>query len=349
MKKNSIAVIGRVAKGVELLDGQTVKTKVLCEELRRRFPECQLICVDTYQYRKHFFSILWHMVRAFIECEHIFVLLSRNGRTFFFPILTGMNAMFHRRLYHDVVGGALPEEARERPALRVQLRKFEVNWVELPKMKEELESLGVTNVEVLPNFKRLHILDEKSLPTEWTEPFVFTMFSRVLKEKGMEDAAAAVKTVNSKFGKKKAVLQIYGPVEPGYQEAFDRLLQQYQDCVSYQGCIPYDQSVKALSCSYMLLFPSVYRGEGMPGTIIDAFSAGLPVIATNWHFNGEFVQNGVTGYCYDWEQPELLTEYVIYAIEHPEEIQAMRAECLAAAARYTPDAAMKKICERMMS
>ena len=49
MRKKSIAVVGRVAEGVELLDGQTVKTKILCEELLRCFPECKLICVDTYR------------------------------------------------------------------------------------------------------------------------------------------------------------------------------------------------------------------------------------------------------------------------------------------------------------
>lgn len=349
MRKKSIAVVGRVAEGVELLDGQTVKTKILCEELLRCFPECKLICVDTYQYRKNFLSILVQMIRAFLECEHIFILLSRNGRKFFIPVLTGINIIFRRRLYHDVVGGALPDEAKKCPALRKQLQRFEVNWVEFSAMKEQLKEIGVTNVEVLPNFKRLQILSAEQLPVQWQEPFVFTMFSRVLKEKGMETAAKAITEVNGRFGKKRAVLRIYGAVENCYKEAFELLLEQYKDCVSYIGCIPFDQSVEVLRDSYMLLFPSVYRGEGMPGTIIDAFSAGLPVIATDWHFNGELVRNGETGYCYDWRNEELLTEYIIYAIEHPKEVNSMRKFCLKEAKKYTPDVSMKQICARMNS
>lgn len=347
MSRDGIAVIGRVADGAQLLDGQTVKTKVLCEELHRRFPDRELICVDTYQYTKHFLSILCRTVGAFLRCEHIFVLLSKNGRRFFFPILTGLNAFFHRRLYHDVVGGALPEEAKARPALRKQLTRFEVNWVEFSAMKEALERLGVKNAEVLPNFKRLDILRADQLPQAQQFPFVFTMFSRVTREKGMGAAAAAIAEANRRSGSLRAVLQIYGPVEEAYQEEFDQLLDQYQDCVTYAGCVPYDESVKALRGSFMLLFPSVYPGEGMPGTIIDAFSAGLPVIATNWHFNAELVRNGVTGYCYEWEKPELLTEHIVHAIEHPDEVNAMRPACLAEAANYTPEAAMERICQRM--
>lgn len=173
------------------------------------------------------------------------------------------------------------------------------------------------------------------------------MFSRVIKEKGMGEAAKAIAKVNSRFGRKRAVLRIYGLIEDVYREEFEKLLDEYQDCVFYGGCIPFDQSVEVLSDSYMLLFPSVYRGEGMPGTILDAFSAGLPVIATDWHFNAELVQNGVTGYCYDWKKPELLEEHILYCMEHPEEVNGMRENCLKEAAKYTPEIVMEKICKRM--
>lgn len=347
MSKKGIAIVGRMAAGVELLDGQTVKTRVLCEELQRRFPERVQIWVDTYEYRAHGVSILWNTLRAFVKCEHIFVLLSRNGRKFFFPLLTGLNRIFHRRLYHDVVGGALPGEAAQSEALRRQLRQFEVNWVEFAGMKEELEQLGISNVEVLPNFKRLRMRSAYDLPAHHEPPYVFSMFSRVTKEKGMTAASEAVAEVNRRLGKPMAHLRIYGPVEAGYREEFRQILSKYADCVSYLGCIPVEQSVEALRDSFMLLFPSVYPGEGMPGTIIDAFSAGLPVIATNWHFNAELVRSGETGYCYNWTRPELLAEHILHAVSHPEEVDAMRPACLVEAAKYSPEAVMEQIFRRM--
>ena len=347
MKKRGIAVIGRVAEGVPLLDGQTVKTNILRDELRRSFPDRKLICVDTYQYRRRVIPVLWNTLRAFFECEHIFVLLSKNGRRFFFPILTGLNTVFHRRLYHDVIGGALPDEVRARPALGKQLNRFEVNWVEFSAMKEALAQLGVTNAEVLPNFKRLKILSEDQLPETDRNPFVFTMFSRVTKEKGVEEAAAAIAEVNRQYGEKRAVLHIYGPVELVYQAEFEKLLEKHSDAVFYQGCVPYEKSVQTLCNSFLLLFPSTYYGEGLPGTIIDAFSAGLPVIATDWHFNAELVRSGETGYCYSWKEPRQLVKWMCYAMEHPDEVEAMRPACLREAKKYTPEAVMPQICRKM--
>ena len=343
----NIAIVGRMAKGAELLDGQTVKTKVLCEELRRCYPDSKQIWVDTYQYRKRPLPILFNTFLAFATCDHIFVLLSRNGRKFFSPLLTGLNRIFRRRLYHDVVGGALPREAAKSPSLCRQLQQFEVNWVEFEQMKKDLEALGISNAEVLPNFKRLKILSPSEVSGGHQAPFVFSMFSRVLKEKGMTAAAEAVAEVNRRLGTTAALLRIYGPVEEGYRAEFEQVCQTYSDCVSYLGCISAEKSVETLRDSFMLLFPSVYPGEGMPGTIIDAFSAGLPVIATDWHFNAELVRNGETGYCYNWEQPELLAQQILYAISHPEEVDAMRPKCLAEASKYTPEAVMGQICRRM--
>lgn len=347
MSRNDIAVIGRTAQGTELLDGQTVKTKILCQELARAFPDRKILCVDTYRYKRRAIPILWDTFRAFLTCEHIFVLLSRNGRTFFFPLITGLGKLFRRRLYHDVVGGALPSEARERPALRRQLARFEVNWVELPQMKTELEALGLSNVEVLPNFKRLQILSPEDLSPSGDGPYTFTMFSRICKTKGVTDAIEAVAAVNEELGAPVARLKICGPVEDAYRQEFEALCARHSPCVEYLGTVPQDRSVEALKGSFLLLFPSVYPGEGMPGTIIDAFSAGLPVIATDWHFNTQLVRGGETGYHYDWQQPGLLKEWILHAIAHPDEVDAMRPNCLEEAKKYAPEAAMAQIRKKM--
>lgn len=346
-KAEAITVIGRIAEGVTLLDGQTVKTKTLIAELKKYYPQKEIICVDMFEYKKNALKILKDTCKGFLKSEHIIVLLSRNGRAFFFPLLNGLNRIFKRKIYHDVIGGALAGEAKSNPVLLRQLKKFEVNWVELTAMKDDLKKLGVTNVEVLPNFKNLSILKEEELDAAWEFPLIFTMFSRVIKTKGIEDAVYAIAEVNRRYSEKKAVLKIYGPVEEGYKEEFYNLVKKHSDFVSYEGCIAYQDSVSVLKQSYMLLFPSTYPGEGLPGTIIDAFSAGVPVLATNWHFNAELINEGKTGFCYDWKNPELLTEKIIYAMEHPEQILEMKSCCLKEAQRYMPESVMQKIVQTL--
>ena len=347
MKQKGIAIIGRMTNGLQSLDGQTVKTKTLYDELQRIFPDRHFVIADMYQYKKHIVRILWQTLYAFITCEHIFVLLSKNGRKFFFPLLTGLNHLFHRRLYHDVIGGALPDEAKQSPALQKHLKQFDMNWVEFDRMKQDLHTLGVDNVEVLPNFKRLSILQPSEVNTTTEPPFLFSTFSRVMEEKGISDAIRSTAAVNEHFGKTVALLHIYGPVHEPYQQDFDDLLAAHADCVCYKGCVPQDESVAVLRSSHMLLFPTHYKGEGMPGTIVDAFSSGLPVLATNWHFNEELVHHMRTGYCYDWNKPELLTHYMIEAVTHPEVIHAMRMYCLEEVKRYTPEIVMETILHHM--
>lgn len=347
MKKNGIAVIGRLASGTDLTDGQTVKTRILFDELKRGFPEREVYCVDVYCYKTRFLLILFKIIYIFFKCEHIIVMLSENGRRVLFPFLTVVNKVFRRKLYHDVIGGSLPDEVADRPALLRQMKRFEINWVELSGMKDRLEELGLHNVEVLRNFKRLDLLREEDIERVYGEPYIFTMFSRVIKEKGVEDAACAIAGVNARLGRKAAVLYIYGPIEKAYKDRFDMILDKYHDCVCYMGCLPYDGSVSVLRKGFMLLFPSVYKGEGMPGTIIDAFSAGQPVIATDWHFNSEIVANGVTGFCYDWRNPEMLEELILYSIGHVQVIDRMRRKCLKEARKYMPENAIAQIRRRI--
>ena len=81
----------------------------------------------------------------------------------------------------------------------------------------------------------------------------------------------------------------------------------------------------------------------MPGTLVDAFAAGLPTIATDWSMNAEVLTQDVTGICYDWQQPQLLEQWMLWAVDHPEKIRAMRANCVAEAVKYTPEAAMQQV------
>ena len=46
----------------------------------------------------------------------------------------------------------------------------------------------------------------------------------------------------------------------------------------------------------LMLFPTRYYTEGLPGTIIDAYIANLPVIATEWKHAREFIKDGETGF-----------------------------------------------------
>ncbi len=348
MARGDIAVIGRLANGTAHCDGQTVKTRALYDALKTAYPARRIRVVDMYRWKRRILPILWQTLCAFVTCEHIFVLFSRNGRKWFFPLINGLNRLFHRRIYHAVVGSSLTAEAKASPALCKQLARFSVNWVEFAGMRDDLAALGIDNAAVLPNFKNLPMRTISDVRM-WSEdradaePYDFVMFSRVMREKGVTDAIHAIAQINRDAGKTAARLLIRGPVEGDYRAEFDALCEEHRGYVDYRGVCPADESTDVLLGAFALLFPTTYRGEGMPGTVIDAFASGIPVIATDWHFNGALIAHGKTGYLYDPESKTELSRLIRYAIDHPAEVDGMRAACLAEAVHYTPASAMKII------
>jgi glycosyltransferase involved in cell wall biosynthesis len=53
--------------------------------------------------------------------------------------------------------------------------------------------------------------------------------------------------------------------------------------------LPFEKVQQTLSKYDVLLLPTFYAGEGYPGAIIEAYSCGIPVIATAWRSIPEIV------------------------------------------------------------
>ena len=71
-----------------------------------------------------------------------------------------------------------------------------------------------------------------------------------------------------------------------------------------------------------LVLPSEWY-EGFPMTIVEAFSRGLPVIASNLGSMTEIVENNVTGLHFEPGNQENLIQKVKWATEHPEKMRDM--------------------------
>ena len=75
---------------------------------------------------------------------------------------------------------------------------------------------------------------------------------------------------------------------------------------------------------YMLLFPTHFTTEGIPGTIIDSYAAGVPVIASKWDGFNDVIDNGVTGIGYQCLHNECLQAAIEDAIKSPNKIKEMK-------------------------
>lgn len=107
---------------------------------------------------------------------------------------------------------------------------------------------------------------------------------------------------------------------------------------AYLGFLPLDQVWAHLAASSYLVVPSVWY-EGFPRTIVEAYSCGLPVIASRLGSLAEVVQDGVTGLLFNPGDPGDLAAKMKWADAHPQDMAAMghRARALYEA-RYAPRA-----------
>lgn len=333
-KKKRIAIIGHFGGNENILDGQTIKTKILYDELKK-VTDWNIRKVDTYYKSKKPIKLLLESIIALFSTRDVIVLLSGNGMKFYFPLLNFFARVFGTRVYHDVIGGNLDTYVQKYPKFKSYLNSFKANWVETELLKRKLEENGVYNCEVVPNFKRLDIAETRS--EKYEEPYRFCIFSRVMKEKGVEDAIDAIQRINAEEGREVCKLDIYGRIDESYKEHFESLMNKATTAVRYMGMIPYDESVKAISGYYALLFPTYWMGEGFPGTIIDAFSAGLPVIATDWNCNSEIIEHKKNGILYPNIEMDDLTDAVKWLIRHNLEVDKLKNYCLETAKNYQPE------------
>lgn len=342
-----VCVFGHFGDGENLLNGQTVKTKIITEELQRSLGREQVLKIDTHGGWKTFVKAPFQTISALKNSRNILIFPAQNGLRVYAPLLSFFRRFFRgRKLHYVVIGGWLPRFLTERKNLAKALKEFDGIYAETVTMKSALEKQGFQNVFVMPNCKKLTVLAENELVYPQGVPYKLCTFSRVMREKGIETAINVIKKVNDRLGYLAYSLDIYGQVDTTQTEWFESLKKCFPEGVRYCGCVGADKSVEILQSYFALLFPTHFYTEGIPGTIIDAYAAGVPVISAKWESYSDVVDEGVTGIGYEFDN-ENEFENVLLSIAHdPQMLLRMKANCTKKAKDYMPETAIQIITEK---
>lgn len=155
------------------------------------------------------------------------------------------------------------------------------------------------------------------------------------RKKGIDDAVETIIAVNKELGRTVFTLDIYGQVDEEYKEHFEALMASSPESVNYKGTVAFNQSVDVLKKYYALLFPTKFYTEGIPGTIIDAYAAGVPVIASKWENYDDVVDEGIVGKGFEFNNQEELKNILLYITTSPECLLQMKKNCLIKAADFS--------------
>ncbi len=341
--KYKISLVGSFGFGKELRDGQTVKTVEYAKLLESMYGAERINRVDTYGWHESPLKLLSHVVDA-CRCSEIVILLPAHNGLRVIPWVTMLAKRKGVRLFYSVIGGWLPEYLRGKPVLTKILQKLDGIWVETSRMKSALAASGFSNIHIVPNFKDLAIIDKEELAPYGSPVLCLCTFSRVDKQKGITFAAEALADVNARFGKQVCLLDIYGPVSADYRAEFEAVCRKYNAFVHYKGVIDPDRSTTVIKDYFALLFPTLYSaGEGVPGTIIDAYSAGVPVISSRWPHFSDVVDEGLTGYGFELGNKTALVELLTVLCNNPDKVNSLKQNCLVKATEFSAPKAAERI------
>lgn len=341
-KKYYVGVCGHFGRDKNFYDGQTIKTKTLTNELISLFDQKSVITLDTHNWKKNPILLMFKCCRLIKKCDDIIILPSKNGITILSKLFVLLNKIYKKKLHYVVIGGWLPFLLETNNKVKHNLFKFDGIYVETKSMIELLQVMGFKNIKLLQNFKQINIISEEELKYSASYPYKLCTFSRVIKEKGIEDAIFVVKSINKKLGHNAFLLDIYGQIDDNYLHRFNELKEDFPDFISYKGIIHYSNTVEVLKDYFLLLFPTHYKTEGLPGTIIDAYSAGIPVLASRWNSAFEIIDENKTGLIYEMFDNNELEHILLHLYSNPSIVNEMKKNCMIKAKDFTPNIVMKK-------
>jgi glycosyltransferase involved in cell wall biosynthesis len=314
-------------------------------------------CVDFFnieEWKRKPFSVLFGLKKAIKK--HDFVLIFPQGIKHLSLLLTFLKPFKRRRdikILYPVVGGWLGKELKNRKRVLEKTKIVDCFFCETKGLCQQLIELGVNNVIWSPVFTLRKGLSEERATQIVDEILLsgdvrFCTFSRVSKSKGIDIAIEATKKVIEKTGNRNIYLDIYGKIDPEFYDEMMSLIGNNEN-IKYKGIINDRDVINTISTYYCCLFPTHYEGEGFPATVLECLMSGLPVIASNWKYNKEFVIPKENGLLFSPINSEQLSSSMMWAIDNKTIFINMRKNCIVSSTQFTPEVAMKCVIEKIKS
>lgn len=181
---------------------------------------------------------------------------------------------------------------------RIAESKDEINWyskyqqiyVETESMKQCLVKAGLDNVSVFPNCRK-RPQREPVFHERENDRLQGVFFSLISEEKGVDillEAARDMPDVDFSF---------YGHIEESYEVQFKKQVDLLPN-VTYKGIFKGrgEEVYQELGKYDVLLLPTKWKNEGVPGILIEAKIAGLALIVSDRNYNKEIVKDKEEGF-----------------------------------------------------
>lgn len=291
-----VFVLGYFGYRTNKLNGQTVKTRDLYKLLNDCVDD-DVCYYDTEDFKYNKFSVfgmLWKIMR----CKSLYYLPAYGNLKNLFPIIFCISFLFRVKIHYFVVGGWLEDYLKNLPIHRKMLSRIKGIYVETKRLKNGLKnSYHFKNVDIYPNF-RYFSYDIDKFNLEITSRKVdngvlsIAFVSRVDQSKGLDTLVKVAEILALRGYADKVHFDFYGEK----RDSFYDVNMSGNAMFRYKGILQPSEVMDMLKNYDVLILPTHYDGEGCPGILVETLAVGLPIIASDWKYNDEFVENGVNGF-----------------------------------------------------
>jgi len=273
------------------IGGATNLVKSLLEYLKKHNIEYYYISSNpfgfNFSYILNYLIILFKAIFLVPLSKNVMINCSKNGALYLFPLIFIISKIFNKKIIFRMFGGNFINIYQDsnyiiKKILYNSLKYSDIIFFETKYIIKSLENIFPNNTNVMwfPNtrFKKQFEYQRK-----YKKRYVF--ISHLRYSKGIDNIIEAASLLSENYS-----IDFYGPViEQKYNAEF---INAQKNC-NYKGVLEIDNVIDKLNLYDVVLLPS--HKEGYPGIIIEAYSLGIPVIASNLEGISEIVENKKSG------------------------------------------------------
>lgn len=309
--KNNILILGSFGYHKSNLSGQTVKTRSVYRLLKENYSgNVRWFCSTTLRSKPYrYVLLLWEIL---IAKTIVVIYASSGGFQTILPVICRISKLLSKKTIYVAIGSTQVDcmegkgiYKRKRDDLLYLCRNMTAFLAETDKVRNILENrYNYKNVDLLPNFR--YFDEEIPFYSASKDTLRLVFMARITPKKGYHTIFNFIENIKDKGY--DIIIDFYGPMDGVCNEEFLSLVDKYKNYgVNYKGVLKSDEIYDTLSNYDVMLLPTFV--EGIPGTIIDGYISSLTVVATNWEFASEIIDDKVNGFIVAYEEPKKQEEF----------------------------------------
>lgn len=271
--------------------GIVVPFELLVETLRTRGIDHRVIDLNKRNYTSRLWAlvkIVVQFIRAIKGTTHVSLHGTRTDFIVLAPLVVAIAKVCGKSVsLRKFAGGFRTDYGESGPVtrwlIRSTLERADVVFFETAFLVDAFKQFNA-NTHQMRNPRRR--VDHSSKSKASRKPLRLVFAGHVTRAKGIVELCNASRSVQQ-----VAQIDIYGDV---LESALTEIIE--GSPAVYRGRFQPDEAALVLAGYDALILPTLAAGEGYPGVIIEAFSVGLPVIASDVSGIRELVKDGENGF-----------------------------------------------------